>query len=180
MAEWKIIDEFPEYEVSDDGRVRRPCGIWREFGNQVRYFEPGELKPQRHPGGYRYVSFVIDGRRETKKKVNRYIHRLVATAFVPNPEGKRDVNHKSGIKAENHAANLEWTTRSENMTHKTRVLGIGRGESNPGAKLTEEAVAIIRASSRRRMDLAEEYGVCRQTVDQIKSGKIWAPLPLRP
>jgi hypothetical protein len=61
----------------------------------------------------------------TKDKV--YLaHRIVAMAFIPNPENKPCVNHKDGNKLNNHVNNLEWVTRSENERHKLDVLGIKR------------------------------------------------------
>jgi len=57
------------------------------------------------------------------------IHRLVAQAFIPNPENKRTVNHKNGIRDDNRLCNLEWTTHSENNIHSFKVLG--RIQSKP-------------------------------------------------
>jgi hypothetical protein len=51
------------------------------------------------------------------------IHIIIATAFVPNPENKKFVNHKKGIKTDNRATELEWMTKSENELHSVRVLG---------------------------------------------------------
>ena len=61
-------------------------------------------------------------KRKPDKRV--YIHRLVAKAFLPNPENKRDVNHKNGNTKDNRLENLEWTTHRENTIHGRDVLGL--------------------------------------------------------
>lgn len=66
--------------------------------------------------GYLKCSFSYEGRRRTFA-----VHRLVAEAFVPNPEEKETVNHKNGVKTDNRAANLEWATRSEQRVHSIRL-----------------------------------------------------------
>ena len=79
-----------------------------------------KLKPSFNKAGYLVVS-LYDG--QTHKRRTVRVHRLVAEAFITNPDGKEDVNHIDGNKANNTVGNLEWATRSENMLHRCRVLG---------------------------------------------------------
>lgn len=75
------------------------------------------------------------------------VHRLVAEAFIPNPENKETVNHIDGDKTNNCVSNLEWATRSEQTQH-SYDLGLKKpmpGRNNPNAKLTDEQVREIRS-----------------------------------
>lgn len=68
--------------------------------------------------GYKKVKLMIKG-----KCKDQYVHRLVAQVFISNPDNKREVNHLDGNKANNHASNLEWCTKSENEKYKYSVNG---------------------------------------------------------
>lgn len=103
---WKPIEGTNGmYEVSNTGKVRSLYGEGR-----IR-----ELKPWNN-GGYKRVNLSID-----RKKINRLVHRLVAEAFIPNPEHKAEVNHIDGDKHNNCVDNLEWTTHYENVDHADRT-----------------------------------------------------------
>lgn len=100
---WKTLDFNPAYEVSDLGEVRK-------IDN--KYYP----KFQKDKDGYVYCSLSMGN--GIKKKFR--VHRLIAHAFIPNPQNKPEVNHKNSIRNDNRADNLEWVTRSENEKHAFR------------------------------------------------------------
>ena len=105
---WKDIDEFEGlYQVSNLGNVK-----------SLNYRHTGKeriLKPLTDKYGYLFVTIYKNG-----KLKNYKIHRLVAKAFIPNPDGKPEVNHKDENKINNCVDNLEWMTSKENINYGTR------------------------------------------------------------
>ena len=102
---------------------------------------------------------------------------MVGAAFVPNPELKREINHKNGDKTDNSANNLEWATRSENILHafQTGLKTSQRGEQCSWAKLTEQDVRLIRQIGNRqtRVSLARMFSVSPFAIYGILAGKTW-------
>jgi hypothetical protein len=89
--------------------------------------------------------YVVSTRLVGKKSVRTYCHRIVAETFIHNPENKKEVNHKNGIKHDNRPENLEWVTPSENSIHAFRVLNkSNKGEKQSQHKLTNVDVIDIR------------------------------------
>lgn len=103
MEIWKDIDGFDNYEVST-------------FGN-VRNKKTGYLYSRNINGyGYSFVNIKINN-----KQCNWLIHRLVAKAFIPNPDNKPEVDHKDSDKTNNNLNNLRWATRQENEYNKQQT-----------------------------------------------------------
>jgi hypothetical protein len=147
---WKEAPGLPEtYHISNTGRLRRielRANTW--YGS--RSVKEKILQTYVSKNGYMRVAITL-GCGKTK---NVSIHRLVAEAFIPNPESKPTVNHINGVKTDNSVGNLEWSTRSEQIKHaienrlftpsldglkKGRVKGIKR----PKRQSKEEAKALF-------------------------------------
>lgn len=101
------IEGYGDYLIRGDGVVFTMKGG-----------EAKELKPWISKHGYALVDLSVN-----KKITHKSVHRLVALAFIPNPDNKPEVNHKDGDKLNNSATNLEWSTKSENIAHSFGVLG---------------------------------------------------------
>jgi DNA-binding transcriptional regulator YiaG len=112
------------------------------------------------------------------KQERAYIHRLVATSFVDNPDGKKTVNHKDGDKHNNRYTNLEWLTHEENTqdAHRTGLIKYIKGENTPQAKLTNTEVYEIRkkfSNGSSHAELADYYRVSKSCIRMIVNRKRW-------
>lgn len=106
--EWRDIEGFEGlYQVSNYGRVK---SFVRHLGRKPFNY----LKPKSDKDGYLQVALAKNKKQYTKK-----VHRLVAMAFIPNPNNYPQVNHKDEIKSNNHVDNLEWCTNSYNQKYGT-------------------------------------------------------------
>jgi len=103
MEKWRIIEDFPNYSVSNLGNVKN---------NKTNRIMKLNVK-----GGYYHVSLTNE---DCKKSLK--VHRLVALAFIQNLENKTDVNHIDKNKLNNNVLNLNWMTRKENNQHKSNGL----------------------------------------------------------
>lgn len=125
QEEWREIKEYEGiYQVSNKGRVK-VLPRYKTLHHGSGYWSKEKvLKPSKR-GGYCIVVLRKDHKRKTYS-----VHRLVAQAFIPNPENKEQVNHKNGIRDDNDVQNLEWNTCSENIVHSYQKLN--RASSHGG------------------------------------------------
>lgn len=160
------------YEVSNLGRVRslgRMIKGKTRSGIDADRYHKGKLRAlQRDSNGYLHVGLSRNG----VVKIYR-VHRLVAEAFIDNPKGLPEVNHKDENRTNNNANNLEWCTHQYNNAYGNKCP---KGEKNAMSKLTTEQVKEIR---RRRLSgemlktIAADYGISINHVCNIASGKRW-------
>ena len=159
---WKPIEFAEGYYISNYGRVR-----------STRKGQDRILKLSHTKDGYVKCGIAIHGC-SCRFRVNR----LVAEAFVPNPENKPTVNHIDGNKDNNHADNLEWCTLSEQM-HHAYEHGLKKpmqGTNHSMSKLTEEEVRWIREHYKARdkefgmIGLAEKFNVSHCCIKRAVKG----------
>ena len=158
---------WPEYEVSNMGRVRR-VGSGRVL--------------QASPGITRYPRVRLSAPRRGQH--TRYVHRLVAEAFIGPLGGELglEVNHINGDKTDNRLVNLERVTALQNCCHAyaiglRRPHSSNRGEINGSARLTEAEVRKTRRLIQGPMasaQIARQFGVSQSSVFNIKTGRSWS------
>lgn len=107
----------------------------------------------------------------------RFIHRLVAEKYVPNPLNKSQVNHIDGNKLNNSASNLEWVTNLENREHAIKNNLHLCGERSYFSKLkNEDVIYILNNHELNNVELAKKFGVSRTTISSIRNGRTWKQL----
>jgi NUMOD4 motif/HNH endonuclease len=167
---WKDIEGYEGlYQVSDLGRVKSLARVTRHGRKKQEII----LRNILERNGYLTVELF---KNSVGKKFG--VHRLVAMVFISNPQSKREVNHLNGIKNNNFANNLEWSTSSENKLHAIATgLRISiKGSDIWNCKLTESDVLEIRkrlANGERTVDIANIYGVTTKVIGGIKRRQTW-------
>lgn len=166
MEQWRDIAGFEGiYQVSDLGNVRSVERDVPRPGGGVQHRKGRELLPGL-VNGYLKVVLSRDGIHYQK-----LVHRLVAEAFIPNPDGKPCVNHKDGCKINDKARNLEWVTWAENSQHAIEHLKRNKGPRRvirsdgcifdsmaAAAKATGVCVTGVRNVLKYEADTAGGYG----------------------
>lgn len=162
--EWRTIADAPMYEVSSSGKVRR--SIPGQGTRAGLVLSPCETKK-----GYAMVHLSDNGRR-----FSSYVHRLVATAFIPNPNSHPQVNHIDSNKSNNDVSNLEWCTNRQNRSHAVRSMTHAFGSRHGFAKLSEIDVMFVRMWFDRgfsKAEIARAFGIGHPAVFKIVRNERW-------
>lgn len=169
---WKDIDGFEgQYRISDKGRVWSIARLVREGGKTGTVITKDMiLKTRKDEKGYVRVFLNEDGKTRWLP-----VHRLVAQAFIQNPENKPQVNHIDGDKTNNHASNLEWCTNSENQKHAYRI-GLNYVTGRAGRK--KVPVVMVDAETGRTLgryeslnDASRQTGIVAQNIRKVIMGE---------
>lgn len=174
---WRDVPGYEEmYAISTWGRVKSLARFRKgKAGKPVRVHE--KFRKVFFENGYPVVGLM---KNSIGKKFG--VHRLIALAFIPNPENKPEVNHKNGKKWDFRIKNLEWATRKENAEHASKTGLLPGRTRKPGKKLNDEMVADIRmllAAGMSRKEIAEFFEVSVFAITDIAIGRTWSPALLR-
>ena len=162
---WTAIIGFPDYEVSNLGRV----GSWKPIS--MYSLPPTKrriLKPETDKGGYNLACL-----RKDLTNHRRLVHHIVLEAFI----GKRPLNfvgaHNNGVRNDNRAVNLRWDTHKNNDLDKIKHNTLVYGEKQHLSKLTEKLVKQIRKDKRPSRTVAKELGVAKSTITFARNRTTW-------
>lgn len=155
METWKPIEGYEGlYEVSDQGRVKR---LW--------YGKEKILKPQKNTCGYLHVGLHKDGHGKTV-----LIHRLVAEAFIPNPNNLETINHKDEVKTNNTVDNLEWMSKRDNDNYGTRNKRVGEALSKQ-VQMFDKKTGELLATFPSTREAERVTGISQSNISSCCNGK---------
>lgn len=154
----KVIESFPNYIITDSGV------IYSKKSNKI-------MKQHLDKDGYLVLNLSNNG---IKKQCR--VHRLVAIAFIPNPEGLATVNHINHNKLDNRVTNLEWLSNYDNAKDGCKYAPKFFGEKATAAKLTQAQADQIRldyANGISRKELAQQYKITTASIGNVINNKTY-------
>lgn len=162
---WKPIPRFNRYQVSNLGRVKSDKTI---------------LRSRNMGAGYRAVTLYENGAH------HRYVHRLVAFAFLGDGPDGAEINHKDGDKTNNALSNLEYCTHKQNIAHawSAKLLPqppVMLGSKHPRASINEKQAATILqlvANGIGNAEISRRLNISKWTVESVKYRRCWRHIPM--
>lgn len=162
--------EYKRWNEKNQGYSLMKEKIYKSNYSRGKQIYEDEARKEKYGKGYQWV---------TIRNKTYAVHRLVALAWIPNPEQKPQVNHKNGIRDDNRVENLEWVTNMENREHSKQFdRNTRKGSQVNTAKLTEEQAkeikALLAAGELTQVAIAKKYNVLPTTINWIKKGVTWS------
>lgn len=161
---WKALPGVTEVEVSTFGMVRT---LDKEVSTKsgIRFIKGRILKQQENNCGYLQVQFYING-----KQTKKYVHRLVAQMFIPNPDNLPQVNHKDCDRTNNNVSNLEFCTASYNNQYREK-FGISTTESQGYSLFAIDLNTMEMYKFRSQGEAGRVLGVNSHHVNNVIKGR---------
>ena len=160
------------YMVSNLGRIYS----FPRYDNMMRKHGGYFISTQISPNGYEIVHLMLNG-----KRIAKYVHKVLAESFIPNPIGKKEVDHIDANKTNNRIDNLRWCTRSENCLNEityTRMVESNKdnlrcGDKNPHSRRVAQydSNGNFIAEYESCGDAFRKTGISRDSIQQCASGK---------
>ena len=165
---WKPIKDYEGiYEVSNYGRVKSLERVIYNSGTKNGLYTIHEKIIKQRINKKRYGYCELSLHKNGKEKRFK-VHRLVAEAFIPNPNNLPEVNHIDGNKENNHILNLEWVTPSENQKHRHK-LGNNKTSQKRVGKFDKDGNLIVKYDS--IIEAATLEGSPRVSIDNVLQGR---------
>jgi hypothetical protein len=165
---WKpIIGYEGLYEVSNLGRIKSV----KRYGTLGGIIIPWNNSKK--------APYLRVGLSKNNKRKRLLVHRLVAEAFIPNPNNLKEVNHINGNKQDNKVDNLEWNSKSQNHKHAFKLgLRNNKGTFHPCNRLTieecEKIKCLVEDGNFRQKDIVKLFNISLDTLYKIKYNKHWS------
>lgn len=175
---WKPVVGYEGiYEVSSLGRIRSLPRIVKSRSPNGRLMKGKIRKPNFRSHGY--IQFNLYDK-ENKNFAARNLHRIIAMAFIPNPENKPEVNHIDANPSNNSLSNLEWVTHKENIVHAVKIglLRDQKGQKNNMVVLSDDDVIKIKTMLKNGLTYYKIHEnffshVSIGTIRAIKENRTW-------
>ena len=161
MEIWKDIPNYEGfYQVSNLGRIRSlNHSVLTGLKNSKEVVKRGKIIKPNLCRGYEKITLS-----KNNKRVSKQVHRLVAEAFIPNPDNKPQINHINGIKIDNKIENLEWCTSKENVNHAIKTNLITRSS-------LERAVKSMIEKNKKQVIQLDKEGKTIQEYSSLKEAE---------